>query len=97
MSQFSMPDIYNMDKTGLYYCMPPDCGLATIQTSGVKGDETRLMFAFCTNLDGSDHRQLLIISHAQKPHCFKKKEGRTLGFDYWFNKKAWMTGSLFQG
>lgn len=96
-SQYAPTDIYNMDETGLYYRMPPDRGLATMQTSGVKGDKTRLTLAFCANADGSDRRPPLFLGHARKPRCFEKKEGKSLGFDYWFNKKAWMTGTIFQG
>ncbi len=77
--------------------MPPDWGLATMQSSGVKEDKTELTFAFCANSDSSDWHPPLIIGHAQKPHCFEKNEGQSLGLDYWFNKKACMTSQIFQG
>jgi hypothetical protein len=89
-------DIYNMDETGLFYRMPPDKGLASQQTAGVKGDKTRITLAFCVNADGSDIREPLFIGHARRPRCFDKKDGYDLGFDYYWNKKAWMTGILFQ-
>ena len=34
-----MHDIYNMDKTGLFYCMPLDQTLASRQLSRLKADE----------------------------------------------------------
>jgi len=39
---------------------------------------------------------LLILGHAAKPRCFKKKTAKELGFFYMSNKKAWMTGDFFQ-
>ena len=89
-------DIYNMDETGLCYRRPPDKGLATKQMSGVKGDKTRITLAFTVNADGSDIRKPLFIGRARRPHCFRKKDGTALGFDYYWNTKAWMTGSIFQ-
>ena len=87
--------IYNFDETGLYYRMPPDRGLATTQLSGVKGDKTRITLGFIANADGSDIRPPLYIGKARRPHCFKKKDGSSYGFSYYWNKKAWMTGSIF--
>ncbi|EJD07805.1 uncharacterized protein FOMMEDRAFT_66636, partial [Fomitiporia mediterranea MF3/22] len=67
-------DIYNFNKTGLYYYMPPNCLLATKQLSGGKGDKTRISLSFIANADGSDIRGPLFIRHARKPQCFNKKE-----------------------
>jgi hypothetical protein len=95
-SHYALRDVFNMDETALFYRMPPNRGLATKQISGLKGDKTRLSLAFTANADGSEKRKVLIIGHARKPHCFKKKEGSALGFDYYWNSKAWMVGSIFQ-
>lgn len=95
--QYAPKDILNMDETGLNDRMPPDRGLATAQFSGKKADKHRLTYALTTNADGSDTFPPLVIGHAQRPRCFQKKSGNDLGFDYWWNKKAWMTGSIFQG
>lgn len=93
---YDLCDIYNFDETGLYYRMPPDRGLATKQMSGVKGDKTRLTLGCIANADGSDIRKPLVIGKARRPHCFKKKDGSYYGFTYYWNTKAWMTGSIFQ-
>ena len=76
--------------------MPPDKTLATQQLSGGKGDKTRISLGLMTNADGSDIRKPLFIGHARKPRCFQKQEGPKLGFYYFWNKKAWMTGSVFK-
>ncbi|KAG8934647.1 hypothetical protein FRC01_001383 [Tulasnella sp. 417] len=95
--QYSLRNILNMDETGLNDRMPPDRGLATAQFSGKKANKHRLMYALTTTADGSGVFPALVIGHAQHPRCFGKMSGRDLGFDYWWNKKAWMTASIFQG
>ena len=94
--EYSPECIYNMDETGLYYWMPPDKGLAASQQSGVKADKTRFTIGFTANADGSDRRRPFFIAKAWKPCCFKKKEGKALGFEYYWNKSAWMMESVFQ-
>lgn len=95
--QYALRDILNMDETGLNDRMPPDRGLATAQFAGRKADKHRLTYALTTNADGSESFPPLVIGHAKRPRCFQKKSGSALGFDYWWNKKAWMTASVFQG
>ncbi|KIO21035.1 hypothetical protein M407DRAFT_40793, partial [Tulasnella calospora MUT 4182] len=96
-STYPLRNILNMDEMGLNDHIPPDHGLATAQHAGKKVDKHRLTYALTTNADGSEVFPPLIIGHAQRPRCFQKKSGKELGFDYWWNKKAWMTGSIFQG
>lgn len=96
LKEYKPECIYNMDETGLYYRMPPDKGLATKQMSGVKQDKTRITMGFTANADGSDKRRPFFIGKAKNPRCFKKKSGHALGFEYYWNKSAWMTGSICQ-
>lgn len=95
--QYAKKDVFNMDETGLNDRMPPDRGLATRQLSGKKADKHRITYALAANADGTEKLPPLVIGHAKRPRCFKKKDGRDLGYDYWWNKKAWMTASIFQG
>lgn len=89
-------DIYNLDESGLYYRMPPDRGLASRQMSGIKRDKTRISLVFIVNADGSHSLPINIIGQAKCPRAFNKKSGKDLGFEYYWNKKAWMTSSIFQ-
>uniref|UniRef100_A0AAV1TK74 HTH CENPB-type domain-containing protein n=1 Tax=Peronospora matthiolae TaxID=2874970 RepID=A0AAV1TK74_9STRA len=81
-------DVYNMDETGLFYSMTPDKTIAQ--------QETRITVALTANADGSDKLPPFFIGHAKKPRCFERKTAERLGFLYRNNKKAWMTGILFQ-
>jgi len=96
IASYEPKDIYNMDETGLFYNMPPDSMIARQRIEGSKKDKTRITIAFTCNTDGSDRFLPLFIGHAAKPRCFDKKTGEQLGYWYFNNKKAWMTGVLFQ-
>ena len=96
ISGYAPQDIYNFDEGSLNYRMPPDKGLAATAMSGIMADKQRITLGFITNADGSDIQPPLFIGHARKPRCFNGKEGKELGFQYFWNSKAWMTASIFQ-
>jgi hypothetical protein len=96
IKQYAPRDVFNMDETGLFYCLAPDRTIASRQLEGMKKDKTRISVALCANSDGTEKEELLIIGHSAKPRAFNKKTGQQLGFFYRFNKKAWMTTQLFQ-
>lgn len=95
-NKYATLDIYNKDKIELYHRMPSYKTLATKQMSGTKGDKTRITLAMCANANGLDIIQPLCLGHALQSQCFKKKDGTDLGFEYAYNMKAWMIGSVFQ-
>lgn len=96
LDQFHWRDIYNMDETGLFYRLQADHSLATKQLEGRKKDKERLTVAVCCNGDGSDKVPLWIIGKYANPRCFKNVNINNLNCHYRANKKAWMTGLLFQ-
>lgn len=96
IKEYAPRDVFNMDETGLFYCLAPDRTIATRQLEGMKKDKTRISIALCANSDGTEKDELLFIGHAAKPRAFKKKSGKELGFFYRNNKKAWMTSLVFQ-
>jgi DDE superfamily endonuclease/Tc5 transposase DNA-binding domain len=96
IASYPPDDVYNMDETAYLYNLAPDKTIARNQMEGAKKDKTRLTIAVTCNATGTDRVELLILGHAEKPRCFKKKSGREHGFFYLSNKKAWMTGDFFQ-
>ena len=76
--------------------MSPDRGLATTQHHGLKQSKVQLTLAFTANADGTERLPPLMIGHAKRPRCFQKKTGEQLGFKYYSNSHAWMTGDIFQ-
>ena len=86
-----------MDKAGLFYKATPDIGLATEGQSGTKKQKERITTVYCSNADGSHIVPLWIIGKAKNPRCFSKQRSnlRGLNFAWRFNKRAWMTASIF--
>lgn len=76
--------------------MPPDRGLASHATPGVKGSKARLTVVCTTNADGSDKRHLTFIGRWKSPRCFNKKTPSALGIDYYNNQSSWMTSIVFE-
>lgn len=96
IARFHPRDVFNMDETGLFYCMAPDRTIAARQLAGMKKEKTRMTVALCANADGSEKLEPFFIGHYLKPRAFQKKSGANLGLYYRANSKAWMTGVLFQ-
>ncbi|KNE89028.1 hypothetical protein PSTG_17517, partial [Puccinia striiformis f. sp. tritici PST-78] len=87
-------NVYNADETGLLYRMPPNKSMATETCSGLKGSKVRLTYHLCCNADGSDKLEPLVIGNAKRPRSFGKKLASYWGYDYHFNKTAWMTATI---
>ena len=72
---YSPSDIYNGDKTALFYktlthrtyCKPGE------KLAGSAKCKDRLTLLIITNIDGSDHRKLSVIGKAKNPRCLQKK------------------------
>ena len=96
LEDYQICNIYNIDETGLFYCMPLDWTLASRQLSRLKVDKVQMTIALCTNADSSDIWKPLFIGHARQPCCFNWKTGSQLGLYYFYNTSAWMMGSFFQ-
>ena len=73
ISNYDPSDVFNMDETGLFYCMAPDRTIAARQIGGMKKDKTRITVALCSNSNGSEKRELFFIGHSEKPRAFQEK------------------------
>ncbi|XP_022851306.1 CENP-B homolog protein 2-like, partial [Olea europaea var. sylvestris] len=96
LDQFQLKDIYNMDETGLFYRLEADHSLATKQLKGRKKDKERITVVVCCNVDRSDKLPFWVIGKYANPRCFKNVNMNNLNCKYRSNKKALMTGLLFQ-
>lgn len=95
IQKYSPDDVWNADETGLCYQMAPDRTISEYAVAGRKKEKVRITVLVCSNASGKEKMPLMIIGKARKPRAFQGKTGQELGFDYWNNKKAWMTSSLF--
>lgn len=87
IAKYAVQDIYAMQETGLFYKFEPDT---------TKKYKARLSIVLCTNADGSDRRDPLVIGMHKEPKCFEGKTAEHYGFYYRSNRKSWMTGLLFR-
>ena len=71
---YTAQDIYNCDKTGLYFQAVPE-GTMCFQTeklSGNKKAKAHLTVLLTANMDGSDKIKSLVIRKSAKPRCTLK-------------------------
>jgi hypothetical protein len=64
VGQYNEDDIYNMDETGLFWCMPPLRSLSSINRTGIWKDKSRISIICCVNASGSDRLPILVIERA---------------------------------
>ena len=93
---YSPSNIYNADKTGLFYVLAPDETLCYRDEKcfGGKKSKTRFTVLLAVNADGSDKLKPFVIERSVKPRCFKNV--KTLPTRCSSNKKSWMTSSLYR-
>ncbi|KIJ27263.1 hypothetical protein M422DRAFT_191236, partial [Sphaerobolus stellatus SS14] len=96
LSQFDLKDMFNFDETSLFAFAPPDHGLSTKQMSRKKSDKFHITLGLACNANRSEKLPPIFIGKSAKPWCFKGKTPQSLGFDYYNNKKAWMTMDIFE-
>lgn len=89
-------DIFNADEMGLFFRLTPDHSLKFKgeKCSGGKLSKERVTVLVAANMTGSIKRKLLVIGKSKMPRCFKNV--KNLPVDYDFNKKAWITSSIFE-
>lgn len=96
MENYSENDIFNADETALFYKLLPDRSLVFKGETckGVTRSKQRITVLLGANMSGNEKLPLLVIGNSQRPRCFKGV--KSLPVTYRANKKAWMTGQLFE-
>jgi len=72
VSRFQPDDIFNADKTGLYYCALPNGSLVfkTTQATLGKTSRERLTLLVCASIAG-EKCLILVIGKPKNPICFR--------------------------
>jgi hypothetical protein len=94
---YAAEDIYNADKTGLFFkCLPDKTyGCSNKKCHDGKKSKDQLTVMECCNMTGNDKIEFLVIyGKTQKPRCFKNV--MSLPVQYFGNKKACITSALFE-
>ena len=95
MKNYLPEDIYNVDETELFWKLLPDKTLAFKHemVHGGKKPKDRLTVLVGASMSG-EKLPLYVIGKSEKPRAFKNV--RKLPVTYHWNKKAWMTGRLWE-
>ena len=93
--EYKADDIYNADKTALFYkCIPEKSYCIKSQPCiGGKQSKERISILLTANMSGNDKMQIVVIGKSMNPRCFKNV--KHLPVDYYANSKAWMTSDIF--
>lgn len=94
---YSLENIFNADETGFFYRLLPKNSLVqkgTEKCSGGKHSKERMTVLLCVSSTGEKLKPL-VIGKAAKPRCFKHLDRNSLPVQYFSNRKAWMTASIF--
>lgn len=97
VSEFSPNDVFNADEFGLYYSNAPRSTIGPARLMGKKKSKDRVTVLLCSNMNGTDKVNPLIVGRSRNPRCFGGRSGTELGFDYDYSGKAWMTSEIFFG
>lgn len=89
-------DVFNVDKTGLFYKCTSDKTMTFKKEtcSGGQRSKERITVLVGANMDGSEKLPLLVIGKSKNPRCFKNVKSKAVPYEG--NKKPWMTAVIFE-
>ncbi|KAM7302139.1 tigger transposable element-derived protein 6-like [Ixodes scapularis] len=96
LAQYSPDDIYNFDETGFFYKLGPSSTLASEPVAGNKRSKEKITVGFLCNASGTHKWKPIVVAKAERPRCFGKTFDPNMYCSYNCNKKAWMTGKIFE-
>ena len=75
LKEYKPEDIYNADKTELFYRLLPDrtLELKNVDCHGGKQSKERITALVCANMSGTDKLPMFVLGKSAKPRCFTAK------------------------
>ena len=101
MEEYEPQNIYNADETSLFYKSLSNRTMSfdSEQVHGSKLHQSKdhMSLLLCTNMNGSEKLNPVLIGKAAHPTALKKHgvTVKDLGVEYFWNQKGWMTGPVF--
>ena len=89
-------DMFNPDETGLYFRTLPKQSMVVKgdPRKGIKTAKERMTVCLACSATGEKLKPL-VISRAENPRCLKGVNKSSLPVTYKFNRRAWITASIF--
>lgn len=93
---YKKEDILNLDKTGCFWQALPNRGFCQRgkECKGGKNSKQRVTVALIVSAAGTKEKPV-VIWKSEKPQCIKCFDKSLLRVNYFSQKKAWMTGGIF--
>ena len=95
LEPYNPEDIWNGDKTGLFWKMEPSRVLAHGPISGHKKEKSHVTIFCATNATETEKMALTFIHKYKTPRPMKNLNYHNLPVYYFWNKKSWMQVSIF--
>ena len=101
MEEYELQNIYNADETSLFYKSLPNHTMSfdseEVHGSKLHHSKDHMSLLLCTNMNGSEKLNPVLIGKAARPTALKKHgvAFKDLGIEYFWNQKGWMTGPVF--
>ncbi|XP_035913321.1 tigger transposable element-derived protein 1-like [Anopheles stephensi] len=95
---FLPEQIINVDETAIFWKKMPTKSYVFNDMNripGLKSHKERITIMVGSNITGDLKLKLLAVYHSQKPRAFKHFDIQSLPVIWKFNKKAWVTRSIF--
>ena len=101
MEEYEPQNIYNADETSLFYKSLSNHTMSfdseEVHGSKLHHSKDHMSLLLCTNMNGSEKINPVLIGNAAHPTALKKHGVmfKDLGVEYFWNLKGWMTGPVF--
>ena len=101
MEEYEPQNIYSADETSLFYKSLSNHTMSfdSEEVHGSKLHQSKdcMSLLLCTNMNGSEKLNPVLIGKATHPRALKKHGVmfKDLGIEYFWNQKGWMTGPVF--
>ena len=96
IAKYHPDNVYTLYETSLFYHMEPNTALIREAVDTMQWGKDRLTVALVCNTTGGDKCKPIVIGRTARPRSFGDAFVVQKLVDYYSNKKAWMTGTIFE-
>src|SRR6266498_4186783 len=95
LKDYNPKDIFNCDKTGLFWKIKPSQIISNSPVSGIKQSKDHVTILLTYNTIRNEKLPPLFIHKYENPWTLKNINKKTLLVNYYWNKKSWMQVSIW--
>lgn len=95
IAKYKPEDVYCLYETCLFYQMEPNTALLRDTVDSMHWGKDRLAVALICNATGTEKCKAIVVGKVSRPRSFGDSFDVQKLIDYYSNKKAWLTGTVF--